>query len=595
MARLTNDTLHVERIRGSANGGAVGLTGTVSLATSRTVDARLTAAGVRLAGDDAARILGFAEARVTGPLDRPRAVADARLLAIGTAGSVDTATLAIGRAAATLADGGALDATLTADSLPLRLLPAPAAIRDLRGSAHGELRVSGTLEQPRLDGALRLEDAALLVVRTGTLIEAMSGRARIDDGRVVLEDVRGRAGDGTIALAGAMRIAGGPRTLDVTMTADRAMLVNTDSATVVASARIRARGLPNLPTVDGAITLLSGRVHEDNFTRARPVDLEKPEWAGLVERVPWIRASRLRRPPSSRRADAPFRGTIVIDVTPGMTLIDEDSELSGAGRLVLTGDSTGVHTSGAYRVEAGAYAQYGEVMEVAGGVFSFSGHGFEPRATLRSEHDVQRPLGTGLGEGMRLLDEFPLVESFAIGRPGGLSEEARRLALLPETETTLGALLLYGVEPQPVRGLRASPLWPPDDAADLVGERAETQSAALLWGYVANELYDFVRPTRAWLRAGVVRIGSAFPGQTTVAPTLRGAARAGPLEALLTQPLGGRGRPGLRVRYRSGSWELMAFEEPAFRSAEAVGGSKGFTVRRRSGIGIRWESSFNDP
>jgi hypothetical protein len=363
----------------------------------------------------------------------------------------------------------------------------------------------------------------------------------------------------------------------------------------VASARIRASGAPRLPTLDGGVTLLSGRVHEDNFTRRSPVDLETPRWAELVERVPWVRESRLRRPAAAHADGAPFRGTIVVDITPGMVLIDEDSELSGAGRLAITGDSTGVHTSGAYRVEGGSYAQYGEVMEVAGGTFRFTGLGFEPRATLRSEHDVQRPLGTGLGEGMRLLEDFPLVESFAIGRPGGLSEEARRLALLPETETTLGALLLYGVESQPVRGLRASPLWPPDDAADLLGERAETQSAALLWGYIANELYDFVRPTRAYLRAGTVRVGSGFPGQNTVAPTLGGAARAGPLEALLTQPLGGHARPGLRLRYRAGGWEFMAFEEPAFLSAWAVGGSKGFIVTRRSGIGIRWESSFHDP
>jgi autotransporter translocation and assembly factor TamB len=172
VARLANDTLVLDSIHGRANGGQVSLTGTVSLAPDRTVDARLAAAGVRLAGDDAsARILGFAEAHVHGPLDGPRALAEARLLGIGTAGPVDTATIAIGRAAATLAEGGALDARFTADSLPLRILPAPAAIRDVRGRARGELRVSGTLDRPRLDGAVRLEDAALRVVRTGTLID----------------------------------------------------------------------------------------------------------------------------------------------------------------------------------------------------------------------------------------------------------------------------------------------------------------------------------------------------------------------------------------------------------------------------------------
>ncbi|MGH7553751.1 MAG: translocation/assembly module TamB domain-containing protein, partial [Longimicrobiales bacterium] len=506
------ETLTVDHVRGRARSGTVDLSGRVLLGDARSVDLRLDAGAVQVLTIDSTRVLGFAQIVASGPIDRPVARGEARLISFGGGrtprAGFDTMTVAVVHGSATLARHGDLSATVIADSLPFSALPISDAVEDVHGSARGALRVSGTLDSPRVDGELNLHDAGLLVKRTRTRIDSLNGRFRIENGVAFAEDVRGRAGAGTLTLDGSIRLRGEERGLELTLVADNATLADTDSASLVGSARLRASGALDRPTVDGAVTLLSGRVHEDNFTRESPIDLDAPPYADLVERVPWIENSRLRRErnggrPSPRRAQR-FRGRIAVQIRPGVVLYDEDSEMFGTGRIDVTADSTGINASGLYAIEGGYYVQYREEMRVAGGVFSFSGHGFEPRVTVRSVHVAREPLGSGLGTGLRPMDHFPPIESFAIGMPPAVSEEARRLSLLPESKTELGAALLYGVEPEVVTGQRMTPFWAPDNDGDILGKRAKTQSVALLWGYFANELYDFLPISRAYLNGGLI-------------------------------------------------------------------------------------------
>lgn len=608
--RFTRAMVRIEHIRGRANGGPVELWGDVMLGEPDAVDLRLTAENVLVLDTDSGSFLGFASIVATGPLDEPVARGDARLLYSRREPVADTVTVAVASGSAVLASEGAVSAIVTADSLPLNAVPVSAEVEDVRGTMSGELRVSGTLERARLDGVAQVRDAGLRVLRTGTPIERVNGRFRIEDGVATAEDVRGRAGAGAVALEGSVRIHGQPRRLDLILSADSATLMDTDSATVVGSARLRAAGSLEQPRVDGNVTLLTGTVHEDNFKRSPPIDLESPPYADLAERVPWIERSRLRSrrngdrhsprrtqrkqsADSTSTGEAALRGRIAIEIRPGVKVIDEDSELYGTGRVIITADSTGFNASGLYHIEGGTYAQYGEVLRVVGGVFQFTGSGFDPRVTLRSElvYDDQ-PLTTGMGGWINALESFSPLESFAIGSTIAVSEEARRLSLLPESKSQLARLLLWGVEPEVITGLRTSPLWAPDDGGDFAGERAETQSVALLWAYLGNEFYDFVPPSHGHLDAGVVTIGSEYPARMVVGPTIGGVMLRGRVEARVAQPVVAGAMPGLRLRYRLGAWQLVGFAEPWFRVAVAEGGGQGFLVRRRAGIGVRWVKEY---
>jgi hypothetical protein len=91
------------------------------------------------------------------------------------------------------------------------------------------------------------------------------------------------------------------------------------------------------------------------------------------------------------------------------------------------------------------------------------------------------------------------------------------------------------------------------------------------------------------MRAGTIMVGPETPGRITIAPYLQGGIRFGALHAIVTQPAERGTAPGVRLRYRIGAPDLLAFSEPFFRSTPPLGpGGPVFSHRRRTGIGIHW-------
>jgi hypothetical protein len=186
------------------------------------------------------------------------------------------------------------------------------------------------------------------------------------------------------------------------------------------------------------------------------------------------------------------------------------------------------------------------------------------------------------------MDRFPPLQFFALGTQESAGEYVQRLSLLPESRTELGALLLYNEEPQPVTGLRTHSFWAPDDGGALFGESSATRGIVLLYNYIANESYDYLPLERAYMRAGIIDVGPTRPGRITIGPYLQGGIYLGPLHAIVTQPAEGGTAPGIRLRYRLGAPELLAFSEPRFLSTAPMAGGTVFTHGRRTGVGLRW-------
>jgi hypothetical protein len=235
----------------------------------------------------------------------------------------------------------------------------------------------------------------------------------------------------------------------------------------------------------------------------------------------------------------------------------------------------------------GYYAQYGAIFEIRGGALLFTGDGIAPAVTMRSEHRFEAPLGSWLTPGPRIMDRFPPLQFFALGSRESAGEEVRRLSFMPESKTELGALLLYNEEPLPVGGWRTHSFWAPDDGGGLFGESSATRGIVLLYNYFANESYDYLPLERAYMRAGIIDIGPERPGRITVGPYIQGGIYLGDLHAIVTQATAGGTAPGIRLRYRLGAPELLAFSEPRFRSTAPIGG-RVFTHGRRTGVGFRW-------
>jgi hypothetical protein len=223
----------------------VGLTGTVDAATPYPAALRLQMRdtsldpflrAVRGEFPTPLEIVASAEATITGPLQRPRALAAdavvtelrlnvpdypvrnqgpirlavrAGLLEVGEAhlAAEGTDLVVTGRAALAEPAGElALNLTGAADLRALSLI-AP-ELRG-RGGARVTMKVAGTRTEPHLDGTLAIEGASVRARGFPHGIEELRGTVRFTEGRAHFTDVTGTLGGGAVELAGQAAYARG--------------------------------------------------------------------------------------------------------------------------------------------------------------------------------------------------------------------------------------------------------------------------------------------------------------------------------------------------------------------------------------------------
>jgi len=503
--------------------------------------------------------------------------------------------VAVAEGSVVLARDGPIDVDIVADSLPLALLPFPEAVDSVRGVARGRGRIGGTVDAPLFRARFTLDDGALFVEPLSLAVEEIAAEARLVDGLLVLDTLGATAGGGDVTITGTIRLFAGPRRVDLAAKVDSVNLKNDEDGDVTASASLALEGPLERPSLTGRVYDLHGWLREDAFQPDPVLDLDNPPYADLARRVPWPEDSELRRRARDDRPP-PIDVRVVIEVDTAFSVVDDDSDIFGQGEVVVvTGDET-IEAHGTLDVLGGYYAFFGERFHVIGGTARFEGDGIEPRIAIKAEYREEWPVGSGrIATATRL---FPPLEFFAIGPAGRPSERLTRWSLLPETQEELGALLIYDIQPQPVREWRRWPTWRPSNPADLFDERSFTQSAALLWSYAADEAYDFIPLERGWLQAGTIRVGPGYPAPIVVGPMLGAGAIFDRFEVFVTQALDGHLLPGVRVRasgFAPFGAKLEAFSVPRF-FPEAPGGrdEPGFSVRRKTGVGLFWEWEFGE-
>jgi hypothetical protein len=285
----------------------------------------------------------------------------------------------------------------------------------------------------------------------------------------------------------------------------------------------------------------------------------------------------------------------VVEISPEVRVVSDDSELFGRGRILVTADSAGWKTRGTLGLEGGHYAFFGKRFDLAGGAVHFDGAGFAPRIALLAEYRGGGGLSAGLQETTLAFANFPPFEYFLLGPSSSARGRILHSSLFPERPEQLADQLMYGLEPDPVTGWRSGRRWLHDRPGSPLNHRAAAQAAPLLWSYIANEGYRFVPLTRGWLRADNLEVGDLWPTRLVVGPVIGvGAAPGHRLELLMTQPLVGGAAPGIRLHRdlgRGGALDL--FSETRFDPAPAEGAREpAFTTRRKTGVGVRWRWEF---
>ncbi|HEX7120187.1 MAG TPA: translocation/assembly module TamB domain-containing protein [Longimicrobiales bacterium] len=505
-----------------------------------------------------------------------------------------TELVAEAEGAVVLAEGGAIDVAVAADSLPLALLPWPEPVDSVRGVVRGRGRIAGTLDAPAFSGRFALDDGAFFVEPLTLPVEEIAAETRLLDGLLVVDTLGASAGGGDIVVTGTVRVFDGPRRFDLALRADSVNVKDDDEGDVTASAALALDGPFERPSLTGRVYDLHGWIHEDAFREDPTLDLDDPPYAELARRVPWPEDSELRRR-AEDDAPPPIDVRVVIEIDTAFSVIDEDSDLFGEGEVLVVTGAEDIEARGTVEILGGFYAFFGERFEVVGGAAEFEGD-VQPRIAIKAEHEEDWAIGAGRIATATAVRQFPPLEFLAIGPAGRPNERLTRWSLLPETQEELASLLIFDIGPQPVEGWRRDPVWRPSDAGDVFDERARTQSATLLWSYIADEAYDYLPLSRGWLQAGTIQTGPEYPARVVVGPVFGAGAILDGFEVFVTQALDGDFIPGVRVRangFAPFGAQLEAFSVPRFYvDAPGGEGAPGFFVRRKTGIGLFWEWEY---
>jgi translocation and assembly module TamB len=235
---------------------------------------------------------------------------------------------------------------------------------DLSGPVAVGADVTGRLADPRIRGVVRSSGARIESAITGTVLTGVEARGRFDGSRLVIDSfAAGDGRQGRVSGTGAFEFAAVRGFgIDLSLNADRARLINTDSigATVTGPIAIKSDGAGG--TISGQVRLDGSRYRLGRATATAPLprlnirELNRPdgeEDAGAVA-VPWKLDLRARAP-----------GGLIV------TGLGLNSEWSA--ELAITGEPTNPVINGRADLVRGDYEFAGREFQLDRGALRFNG------------------------------------------------------------------------------------------------------------------------------------------------------------------------------------------------------------------------------
>ena len=153
-----------------------------------------------------------------------------------------------------------LRADIRGDSLPLDLIPALTdLVEDVRGVAMGQIAIRGTLRRPSLAGALTMTRGSFRVVPSGMFVRDVAATIRMARDTVWVDSIAGRAGQGTVRLAGRLFVGSWRApAFDLHLVGDEAEVLNTDRGRLDANLGLSLTGPFDNAYLAGAVHVRQG-------------------------------------------------------------------------------------------------------------------------------------------------------------------------------------------------------------------------------------------------------------------------------------------------------------------------------------------------
>jgi len=135
------------------------------------------------------------------------------------------------------------------------------AVQEAKGPLAGEVRITGTVSQPRMEGSLSTRDASIKLRRVEPALTGLATTVTFDANEVRLGQFTARMGEGTVTGAGAIGIRNfRPDRLTLQMTADGARLKYDPHFAGRVDGSVRIEGTAARPLVGGSLVVSHGDV-----------------------------------------------------------------------------------------------------------------------------------------------------------------------------------------------------------------------------------------------------------------------------------------------------------------------------------------------
>ncbi len=252
---------------------------------------------------------------------------------------------------------GPLSVHARGDSVDLAILEAlTPGVRQVSGILSTGVNVSGTWEQPRLNGAVEIRDGAMTVPGLGVRFSRVQGRGTFQGDSLVLDNVALTGGDGTLGIDGSVKLENLARpVLNLGFRANDFRAIDVSRfLTLDATGGLQLQGPFFQARLSGNLNANSGVLYFADLVSKRIIDLEDPTIADLVDTT-LIRREDLGGKFQNRFLDSLTITNLGVEMGTDVWLRSAEANIQLTGQVQLSKNRQSYAPSGTLEAVRGNY------------------------------------------------------------------------------------------------------------------------------------------------------------------------------------------------------------------------------------------------
>ena len=234
--------------------------------------------------------------------------------------------------------------------------------RAARGQATLDVNIAGTAAAPRASGTVRLAHASVQDYLQGFHLTDLNGTIQADGNTVRIAQLSGKAGSGTLSVAGTVGVLQPNVPVALTVTARNAQLLQSDLLTA---------------TVDADLTLkgeASGTLSAGGIIKVAKADINVP--SGMPQGVASLNVRRPGAKAAPPTAPGPTIGlALTIDAPSQIFVRGHGLDAEMGGTLKIGGTSAAPAIDGGFELRHGTFSLAGQTLNFTSGKVAFGGTG----------------------------------------------------------------------------------------------------------------------------------------------------------------------------------------------------------------------------